>query len=167
MPTEMVSLFQAIALGLIRSDVMLGAEPEMPMSSFKHRQVEVNTIAAGFGWLGPVSGHLHRLAAVNFQSHFQSLLHRGQMLLHCPNSSLISRFIKPQDSNKKKPKLSYIYNLYSSSFSPFKCLLIFFGVACWLLEGCLNRKNEHNFIIHSPYIYKEEAESNVVAAGFE
>ena len=42
---------------------MLGAEPEMPLSSFKQRQVEVNTIAAGFGWLGPSSGHLHRSAA--------------------------------------------------------------------------------------------------------
>ncbi|KZS15426.1 Glutathione synthetase [Daphnia magna] len=51
---------QAIDLGLIRSDVMLGAEPEMPLSSFKLRQVEVNTIAAGFGWLGPSSGRLHR-----------------------------------------------------------------------------------------------------------
>jgi len=29
-------------------------------SNIKQRQVEVNTIAAGFGWLGPISGHLHR-----------------------------------------------------------------------------------------------------------
>lgn len=60
-----MSILQAIALGLIRSDVMLGAEHEMPLSSFKQRQVEVNTIAAGFGWLGPASGHLHRSAAIN------------------------------------------------------------------------------------------------------
>lgn len=59
-----MSMLQAIALGLIRSDVMLGAEPEMPPSSFKQRQVEINTIAAGFGWLGPASGDLHRSAAL-------------------------------------------------------------------------------------------------------
>lgn len=58
----MICLLQAIVLGLIRSDVMLGAEPGMPISSCKQRQVEVNTIAAGFGWLGPASGHIHRLA---------------------------------------------------------------------------------------------------------
>jgi len=51
---------QAVALGLIRNDVMLGAELKMPLSSIKQRQVEVNTIAAGFGWLGPTSGRLHR-----------------------------------------------------------------------------------------------------------
>jgi hypothetical protein len=44
---------------------MLGAEPEMPLSSFKLRQVEVNTIAAGFGWIGPSSGRLHRSATIN------------------------------------------------------------------------------------------------------
>lgn len=56
----MVSLFQAVALGLIRNDMMLGAELGMPLSSIKLRQVEVNTIAAGFGWLGPTSSRLHR-----------------------------------------------------------------------------------------------------------
>ena len=56
----MVSLFQAVALGLIRNDVMLGAELKIPLSGIKQRQVEVNTIAAGFGWLGPTSSRLHR-----------------------------------------------------------------------------------------------------------
>nr|UNN25574.1 glutathione synthetase [Diaphanosoma celebensis] len=58
---------QPIALGLLRSDVMLsdvipGAQSSIPLSQkYQQRQVEVNTIAAGFGWLGPASGHLHRI----------------------------------------------------------------------------------------------------------
>ncbi|XP_046453545.1 glutathione synthetase-like isoform X1 [Daphnia pulex] len=72
---------QAIDLGLIRNDVMLGAEPEMPLSSFKLRQVEVNTIAAGFGWLGPSSGRLHRFV-------MQELSH-GDKLQQIPENNAL------------------------------------------------------------------------------
>lgn len=57
---------QKISLGLFRSDLMLdtscpeknGYGKNMPYCCWK--QVEINTIACGFGWLGPVSGQLHR-----------------------------------------------------------------------------------------------------------
>ncbi|XP_069676038.1 glutathione synthetase-like isoform X4 [Periplaneta americana] len=57
---------QPISLGLIRSDIML--ESHCPESSgCGHcspyccwKQVEVNTIASGFGWLGPASAAIHR-----------------------------------------------------------------------------------------------------------
>jgi len=54
---------QPRSLGLIRTDVMLeslttSAAAVGDYSCFK--QVEVNTIAAGFGWLGPVSAMMHR-----------------------------------------------------------------------------------------------------------
>lgn len=63
---------QPISLGCVRSDMMLESncpcvespckteccEPDTPYCCWK--QVEVNTIASGFGWLGPASGLIHR-----------------------------------------------------------------------------------------------------------
>jgi len=64
---------QPLSLGMMRSDLMLdsgtcqvscqmGCESEVPKRSpyccFK--QVEINTIASGFGWMGPASGLIHR-----------------------------------------------------------------------------------------------------------
>ena len=43
------------------SEIHSGADSSMPLSQrYQLKQVEVNTIAAGFGWLGPASGHLQR-----------------------------------------------------------------------------------------------------------
>ncbi|XP_050315568.1 glutathione synthetase-like isoform X3 [Anthonomus grandis grandis] len=44
---------QPLSLGLVRNDLMLDS-----LNSWK--QVECNTIAAGFGWLGPASLSIHR-----------------------------------------------------------------------------------------------------------
>jgi Eukaryotic glutathione synthase, ATP binding domain len=60
-----------VSLGLIRSDIMLesacfGQECAPECSTLKTgpyccwKQVEINTIASGFGWLGPASGQIHR-----------------------------------------------------------------------------------------------------------
>jgi len=57
---------QPISLGLFRSDLMLESTcgdsddctNQMPYCCWK--QVEFNTIASGFGWLGPASGYLQR-----------------------------------------------------------------------------------------------------------
>lgn len=40
----------------------LCADKPCNLQHYKQRQVEVNTIAAGFGHLGPISAKLHRLA---------------------------------------------------------------------------------------------------------
>ena len=48
-------MFQ-VSLGMMRSDLMLDKD------SFCccWKQVELNTIASGFGWMGPASGMIHR-----------------------------------------------------------------------------------------------------------
>ena len=56
---------QIISLGMLRSDLMLdsnaGASPCQNGSPFCcWKQVEINTIASGFGWMGPASGLIHR-----------------------------------------------------------------------------------------------------------
>ena len=59
---------QEISLGMLRSDVMLNNHCCPQVSQCKKfgqafccwHQVELNTIAAGFGWLGPASGLIHR-----------------------------------------------------------------------------------------------------------
>ncbi|XP_059085218.1 glutathione synthetase-like isoform X1 [Tigriopus californicus] len=51
---------QPLSLGLLRSDLMLNVGPcDGPAFCCWH-QVEINTIASGFGWLGPASGLIHR-----------------------------------------------------------------------------------------------------------
>lgn len=45
---------QPISLGLLRSDIMLDEK------SFSSKQVEINSIASGFGWLGKISVELHK-----------------------------------------------------------------------------------------------------------
>ena len=57
-----------LSLGLLRSDLMLDSgicsetcvegQITSPYCCFK--QVEINTIASGFGWMGPASGMIHR-----------------------------------------------------------------------------------------------------------
>ncbi|XP_046830342.1 glutathione synthetase-like isoform X1 [Vespa crabro] len=57
---------QKISLGLLRSDLMLDTSCAEENECKKHipyccwKQVEINTIASGFGWLGPISTQLHR-----------------------------------------------------------------------------------------------------------
>ncbi|KAG7205148.1 hypothetical protein KM043_005517 [Ampulex compressa] len=57
---------QKVSLGLLRSDIML--ETTCPRDGTQQRktqhccfkQVEINTIASGFGWLGPAATQLHK-----------------------------------------------------------------------------------------------------------
>ena len=52
---------QPVSLAMLRSDIMLDSHPcltEGPFCCWK--QVEINTIASGFGWLGPASAKIHQ-----------------------------------------------------------------------------------------------------------
>ncbi|KYN02713.1 Glutathione synthetase [Cyphomyrmex costatus] len=56
---------QKISLGILRSDLMLDTScPKKDIKMLKShccwKQVEINTIASGFGWLGPASTQLHK-----------------------------------------------------------------------------------------------------------
>uniref|UniRef100_V5G3N6 Glutathione synthetase n=1 Tax=Anoplophora glabripennis TaxID=217634 RepID=V5G3N6_ANOGL len=75
---------QPLSLGLVRNDVML--EAALPDSTDKKassehlpvcclKQVEFNTIASGFGWLGPVSADIQRyvLQELGCFEHIQNL----------------------------------------------------------------------------------------------
>ena len=58
---------QKLSLGMIRSDIMLDTHPVPTSSPFCcWKQVEINTIASGFGWMGPASGLIHRYIFLNF-----------------------------------------------------------------------------------------------------
>ena len=65
-----VSVFfswQSLSLGMLRSDLMLETHPCSTFSPFCcWKQVEINTIASGFGWMGPASGLIHRYIFLNF-----------------------------------------------------------------------------------------------------
>lgn len=50
---DIYTFWQPLSLGLVRNDLMLDS-----LKSWK--QVEFNTIAAGFGWLGPASLAINR-----------------------------------------------------------------------------------------------------------
>ncbi|XP_066583880.1 glutathione synthetase-like [Prorops nasuta] len=49
-------LIQDISLGLLRSDLMLNKDSQ---ADYCCKQVEINTIASGCGWLGPATRELH------------------------------------------------------------------------------------------------------------
>ncbi|XP_065571867.1 glutathione synthetase-like isoform X2 [Artemia franciscana] len=63
---------QDIFLGLIRSDYMIEKSQN---GEYKLSMVEVNTIAAGFGWMGPVSGMIHKfvLSELDADEHIPKL----------------------------------------------------------------------------------------------
>jgi len=48
-----------VSLGMLRSDLMLDRE-KSGQACCCWKQVEINTIASGFGWMGPASGMIHR-----------------------------------------------------------------------------------------------------------
>lgn len=66
---------QKISLGILRSDLML--ETNCPRTGGNKRcipyccwkQVEINTIASGFGWLGPVATELHKFVLTELGYH--------------------------------------------------------------------------------------------------
>ncbi|XP_033341826.1 glutathione synthetase isoform X1 [Megalopta genalis] len=66
---------QKISLGILRSDLMLDTNcPTEDMNNISipycsWKQVEINTIASGFGWLGPASTKLHRYVLTELGCH--------------------------------------------------------------------------------------------------
>lgn len=60
---------QPLSLGLVRCDWMLKCNEPFDSSHCGWKQVEVNTIAAGFGWLGPISGGIHRYVLQEMEQH--------------------------------------------------------------------------------------------------
>ncbi|XP_025409246.1 glutathione synthetase-like isoform X2 [Sipha flava] len=85
---------QRISLGMLRSDFM----QEKEASGYYIKQVEMNTIASGFGWLGIVSGDIHRpqkghtmcilLMCGALQSRCLGLLRSDYLLDVCNSSSV-------------------------------------------------------------------------------
>lgn len=63
---------QSLSLGLLRSDIMLESRCclenncEKPFCCWK--QVEINTIASGFGHLGPISREIQRCTYIMFEN---------------------------------------------------------------------------------------------------
>ena len=64
-----------VSLGMMRSDLMLDKD------SFCccWKQVELNTIASGFGWMGPASGLIHRLVTSTTSPALKSVPSPGHM----------------------------------------------------------------------------------------
>ena len=64
-----------VSLGMMRSDLMLDKD------SFCccWKQVELNTIASGFGWMGPASGLIHRLVTSTTSPALKSVSSPGHM----------------------------------------------------------------------------------------
>jgi len=67
---------QPLSLGMIRSDLMLETQPCAYAVICCWKQVEINTIASGFGWMGPASNILHR--------YILSELNRRDLLTNIP-----------------------------------------------------------------------------------
>lgn len=69
---ESEEVVQPLSLGLVRSDWMLKSNDSLATpfhSSCNWRHVEINTIAAGFGWLGPVSKNIHKFVLEELDEH--------------------------------------------------------------------------------------------------
>lgn len=86
---------QKISLGILRSDLMLDTNcPEEEMSKKRipyccWKQVEINTIASGFGWLGPISTKLHKyvLTELGYREQIENLPENNALEIIC--SSMI------------------------------------------------------------------------------
>ncbi|XP_017797846.1 PREDICTED: glutathione synthetase-like [Habropoda laboriosa] len=82
---------QKISLGILRSDLMLDTtcpkkgsnEISLPYCCWK--QVEINTIASGFGWLGPVSTELHKfvLRELGYNKETENLSENNALQVIC------------------------------------------------------------------------------------
>jgi len=85
---------QKLSLGILRSDLMLDTCcPTKRMKTFKPhccwKQIEINTIASGFGWLGPVSTQLHNfvLQKLGYTAELKNLPKNDALQILC--SSMI------------------------------------------------------------------------------
>ncbi|XP_050673115.1 glutathione synthetase-like isoform X1 [Leptidea sinapis] len=80
---------QPVSLGMLRSDIMLESRcPHLENQCAKHtpycswKQVEINSIASGFGHLGPVSREI--------QSYVLRQLGHGELIKHMPENRALS-----------------------------------------------------------------------------
>ncbi|XP_043261242.1 glutathione synthetase-like [Colletes gigas] len=84
---------QKISLGILRSDLML--ETNCPKEKMDKKcipyccwkQVEINTIASGFGWLGPASTELHKfvLGELGYHEEIKNLPENNALQIICSN----------------------------------------------------------------------------------
>ena len=68
---------------MLRSDIMLNTSPCQKSPFCCWKQVEINTIASGFGWMGPASGILHRFVSCKNLQCEQIII--AQKAKNCPN----------------------------------------------------------------------------------
>ncbi|XP_060820349.1 glutathione synthetase-like [Bombus pascuorum] len=86
---------QKISLGILRSDLMLDTSCPQEDTNKKcipyccWKQVEINTIASGFGWLGPASTELHKfvLRELGYNKEIKNLPENNALEIIC--SSMI------------------------------------------------------------------------------
>ncbi|XP_071865119.1 glutathione synthetase isoform X2 [Bombus fervidus] len=86
---------QKISLGILRSDLMLDTSCPQEDTNKKcipyccWKQVEINTIASGFGWLGPASTELHKfvLRELGYYKEIKNLPENNALEIIC--SSMI------------------------------------------------------------------------------
>lgn len=106
---------QKISLGILRSDIMLDtsccekdSEKLKPHCCWK--QVEINTIASGFGWLGPASTQLHKfvLQEFNYTAELENLPENNALQALC--SGMIEAWNIYDNSQ-------YVYSFYIYKFS--------------------------------------------------
>ncbi|XP_029664416.1 glutathione synthetase-like isoform X3 [Formica exsecta] len=81
---------QKISLGILRSDLMLDTScPKKDNKELKPhccwKQIEINTIASGFGWLGPVSTQLHKfvLQEIGYTAELSNLPENNALQILC------------------------------------------------------------------------------------
>lgn len=81
---------QKVSLGILRSDLMLDTScPKKDTKKLKPyccwKQVEINTIASGFGWLGPVSTQLHKfvLQELGYMTELNNLPENNALQILC------------------------------------------------------------------------------------
>ncbi|EZA60374.1 Glutathione synthetase [Ooceraea biroi] len=81
---------QKISLGILRSDLMLDTScPKKEIQTLKPhccwKQVEINTIASGFGWLGPASTQLHKfvLRELGYTTELENLPKNDALQMLC------------------------------------------------------------------------------------
>ncbi|KAK9304657.1 hypothetical protein QLX08_004076 [Tetragonisca angustula] len=86
---------QKVSLGILRSDLMLDttcSQKDMIKKCLPYcrwKQVEINTIASGFGWLGPASTELHKfvLRELGYHKEIKNLPENNALQIIC--SSMI------------------------------------------------------------------------------
>lgn len=108
---------QKVSLGLLRSDLMLETScPKRDIKTLKShccwKQVEINTIASGFGWLGPASTQLHKfvLRELGYAAELENLPENNALQTLC--SGLIQAWHLYGDSQYVRNFYRFIFIIY-------------------------------------------------------